>query len=58
MKRQLEEQGFNADLVKNTIGAETPWNYRNKMEFTFSPEGNMGLHEQGNFRKVFDMKTC
>ncbi|MFB9973351.1 23S rRNA (uracil(1939)-C(5))-methyltransferase RlmD [Allobacillus sp. SKP2-8] len=58
VKRQLLEQGFSADLVKDTIGAETPWNYRNKMEFTFSPEGNMGLHEQGNFRKVFDMKTC
>ena len=58
VKRQLEQQGFDPALVGDTIGMETPWDYRNKMEFTFSPEGDMGLHEQGNFRKVFDLKTC
>ena len=35
---------------------EKPWHYRNKMEFTFAPDGSMGLHEQGNFRKIISLE--
>ncbi|GEL78730.1 23S rRNA (uracil(1939)-C(5))-methyltransferase RlmD [Tenuibacillus multivorans] len=58
VKKAITEQGFDPDLVKDAIGMDRPWDYRNKMEFTFSPEGAMGLHEQGNFRNVFDLETC
>lgn len=54
----LKEAGFDPQLVKDTIGMDTPWEYRNKMEFTFSPEGELGLHEPGNFRKIIPLRTC
>ncbi|WP_280771849.1 23S rRNA (uracil(1939)-C(5))-methyltransferase RlmD [Salipaludibacillus daqingensis] len=58
VKQLLEEQGFDPTLVKETIGMEEPWRYRNKMEFTFSEEGDLGLHEQGNWRKIIPLETC
>ncbi|WP_263497679.1 23S rRNA (uracil(1939)-C(5))-methyltransferase RlmD [Rossellomorea vietnamensis] len=58
VKEALVGQGFDPALVRNTIGMDNPWRYRNKMEFTFSPEGELGLHEQGNFRKIISLETC
>jgi len=28
------------------------------MEFTFAKDGSLGLHEQGNFRKIISLETC
>ncbi|GKV56552.1 23S rRNA (uracil-C(5))-methyltransferase RlmCD [Sporosarcina sp. NCCP-2222] len=58
VQEALESVGLDPALVLNTIGMENPWHYRNKMEFTFSPEGDLGLHEQGNFRKIIPLETC
>ncbi|MEK0287959.1 23S rRNA (uracil(1939)-C(5))-methyltransferase RlmD [Caldifermentibacillus hisashii] len=58
VKHALEAQGFEPYLVQDTMGMEDPWHYRNKMEFTFSPDGTLGLHEQGNFRKIISLETC
>ncbi|WP_047981879.1 23S rRNA (uracil(1939)-C(5))-methyltransferase RlmD [Ornithinibacillus contaminans] len=58
VKKVLEEQGFDPNLVHDTIGMENPWHYRNKMEFTFAKDGSLGLHELGNWRKVISLETC
>ena len=58
--------------VAPVLGAEDPWRYRNKMDFTFStrrwiedhePEGapqgfGLGLHPSGQFRRVLDIESC
>lgn len=58
VKEAIAAQGFDPALVRDTIGMDNPWHYRNKMEFTFAPDGSLGLHEQGNFRKVIPLETC
>lgn len=58
VKHAIESQGFDPNLVRETIGMEEPWHYRNKMEFTFAPDGSLGLHEQGNFRKIISLESC
>lgn len=58
VREVVEAQGFDSSLVKDTMGMDEPWHYRNKMEFTFSPDGALGLHEQGNFRKIISLEQC
>lgn len=58
VKGYLEKEGLNPELVQPTLGMDNPWVYRNKMEFTFAPDGSLGLHEKGNFRKVIPLETC
>ncbi|GEN57963.1 23S rRNA (uracil-C(5))-methyltransferase RlmCD [Halolactibacillus alkaliphilus] len=59
VKEMVKNNGFDPALVEETVGVEgEPYRYRNKMEFTFSKEGHLGLHEQGNFRKIIPLETC
>lgn len=58
VKGYLKEQGFDPCIVKDTLPAASEWGYRNKMEFTFAPDGSLGLHEQGNYRHIIPLKTC
>jgi 23S rRNA (uracil1939-C5)-methyltransferase len=58
--------------IEPVLGCDAPWNYRNKMDFTF---GNarwiepgepadarsgfaLGLHARGNYQKVLDLHAC
>ncbi|AXY26336.1 23S rRNA (uracil(1939)-C(5))-methyltransferase RlmD [Suicoccus acidiformans] len=52
----IEGQGFDGQLVQPIIGMDTPTRYRNKMELTFGSRGELGMHAQGDFRTIIDMK--
>lgn len=56
VKDCLIAQGFNCEVVKPIVGMENPNHYRNKMELTFGHNDTLGMHQQGNFRNVVDMK--
>lgn len=54
--------GFSGEEVRPILGCAEPWNYRNKMEFSFgmSAEGQLmlGLHLPERRYDVFDLKEC
>lgn len=56
VKGYLEEAGFDSSLVKPIIGMDNPDRYRNKMELTFGSNGELGMHQQGDFRQVIDLE--
>ena len=58
VQTHLKNKGFNESVVQPVIGMAEPFFYRNKMEFTFGKDGTLGMHEQGNFRKVFGTSDC
>lgn len=43
--------------VRPIVRMAAPWYYRNKMEFSFHPDG-LGLHRRGAFDKVVPIETC
>ncbi len=48
--------------VNDILGMESPWYYRNKMEFTFGQDEEEGLslgqHYAGRWDKLIDLKNC
>lgn len=58
--------------IEPVLACASPWNYRNKMDFTFgsarwiepgepleAPSGfALGLHARGHFQKVLDVRVC
>jgi len=50
--------GLDAGVVKPVLGMDEPWHYRNKMEFTFSPDWRLGLHAPGDFGTVIPLEEC
>lgn len=54
--------GLSCDLVKPIVPNESPWFYRNKMEFSFAlsktGETELGLYPPGYHFEVFDLEEC
>lgn len=53
-----------AHVMKPILGCEEPWEYRNKMEFSFGTVSRddqtpqLGLHVPGRRYDIFDLKEC
>jgi 23S rRNA (uracil1939-C5)-methyltransferase len=50
--------GLGDVALEPVIPNEEPWYYRNKMEFSFQPEGRLGLHRRGRWDEIVDLQTC
>lgn len=61
-QNQVNKKFYGLLESKPIIGCETPYGYRNKMEFTFSQTKDgtrfLGLFMQGARGKVFNVKDC
>jgi len=50
--------GLRGTAVRPIIGCDSPWDYRNKMEFSFQPDGRLGLHRRGRWDDIVDVHAC
>jgi len=50
--------GLRDVAVSPILAPADPWAYRNKMEFTFHPDGTLGLHERGAFDRIAPITSC
>lgn len=44
--------------LRPIIAAPSAWYYRNKMEFTFAPPADLGLHQRGQWRRIVNLEEC
>lgn len=58
VRRALAKEGLDPHGVRPLRAGSSPWEYRSKMEFTFSAEGEPGLHERGDFARVVPLGAC
>jgi 23S rRNA (uracil1939-C5)-methyltransferase len=59
VRDSLERLGGLHDLpLRPIIPAPSPWEYRNKMEFAFHPEGVLGLHPRGAWHSILPLAEC
>ena len=56
VKGYLKKSGFDDSVVQPIIGMPEPERYRNKMELTFGANGELGMHEQGNYLHIIDLE--
>jgi len=50
--------GLTDARVDPIVAADDPWYYRNKMEFSFHPDGTLGLHRRGEWNRIVPVETC
>ncbi len=59
VRESLAHLGGLADVVvRQIIPAPDPWYYRNKMEFSFHPDGTLGLHRRGEWNRIVPIEAC
>lgn len=50
--------GIAEAVVHPIVPAPDPWYYRNKMEFSFHPDGVLGLHSRGEWNRIVPIEAC
>ncbi|MFA6449843.1 MAG: 23S rRNA (uracil(1939)-C(5))-methyltransferase RlmD [bacterium] len=54
--------GISDPPLEPILGMDHPWEYRNKMEYTFSTESDgrliLGLHRSGSFDRIVGLERC
>jgi 23S rRNA (uracil1939-C5)-methyltransferase len=50
--------GIAEPLVHPIVPAPEPWFYRNKMDFSFHPDGTLGLHRRGDWNRIVPVEVC
>lgn len=50
--------GLAGAVVRPIVPAPDPWYYRNKMEFSFHPNGTLGLHHRGEWNRIVPIEAC
>lgn len=59
VEESLQQLGGMSHLpVRPIIAMEDPWEFRNKMEFSFQPPDRVGLHRRGRWDQVVDLQAC
>lgn len=59
VRESLERLGGLQDVVvRPIVAAAEPWYYRNKMDFSFHPDGVLGLHRRGDWNAIVPIETC
>ncbi len=58
VRESLARLGGFADAPALPIIQADLWYYRNKMEFSFHPDGTLGLHQRGDWNRIVPIETC
>ncbi|MFB6263316.1 MAG: class I SAM-dependent RNA methyltransferase, partial [Bradymonadaceae bacterium] len=62
VRRAMDESGVAPDRVEPTVGLDSPWYYRNKMEFSFGDTADrefaLGLHPRGYRYEIVNLDEC
>jgi 23S rRNA (uracil1939-C5)-methyltransferase len=59
VRESLARLGGIADpIVRPIVPAADPWFYRNKMDFSFHPDGTLGLHRRGDWNRIEPVEVC
>src|SRR5574341_2395121 len=57
-ERLQQLEGVSHRSVRPIIAMDDPWEFRNKMEFSFQPPDRVGLHRRGRWDEVVDLQAC
>jgi 23S rRNA (uracil1939-C5)-methyltransferase len=62
VKRVVDHHGLDPGVVAPVVGCETPWYYRNNMEFTFGKSGEgeyaLGMFPKGYHYELVNLEEC